>query len=253
MNEVINKQNIYCVYIHIFPNGKKYIGITSRKPEHRWGSQGKGYYRQTLIWNAICKYGWNNIQHIIICTNKTDVEAQNIEKYLIQTLNARHPYGYNLDIGGKGSSENMRQRTKEHHANFMGGNHPKAKAVYCIELNKIYLCMRDAQRELGINVKDISRCCKRLRNTAGNYHWIYADEIEKCNIDEILQRRKHAQITNKKKVRCVETNKVFDSITQASEKTGIDLSSISACCRGKLQSINKLHWEFIDEAYKFAH
>ena len=28
--------NCYTVYEHIAPNGKKYIGITRRKPEYRW-------------------------------------------------------------------------------------------------------------------------------------------------------------------------------------------------------------------------
>ena len=54
----------YSVYKHTFPNGKVYIGITSQKPEDRW-SKGKGYQRQPLIYNAINKYGWDNIVHKI--------------------------------------------------------------------------------------------------------------------------------------------------------------------------------------------
>ncbi len=32
----------YNVYSHTSPSGKKYIGITKQKPEHRW-SNGDGY------------------------------------------------------------------------------------------------------------------------------------------------------------------------------------------------------------------
>ena len=32
----------YFVYIHIFPNGKRYVGLTSQNPERRWG-KGIGY------------------------------------------------------------------------------------------------------------------------------------------------------------------------------------------------------------------
>lgn len=32
----------YIVYVHIFPNGKKYFGITSKAPNQRW-ENGKGY------------------------------------------------------------------------------------------------------------------------------------------------------------------------------------------------------------------
>ena len=33
----------YSVYEHICPNGKRYIGITSRNPKLRWGKNGIGY------------------------------------------------------------------------------------------------------------------------------------------------------------------------------------------------------------------
>lgn len=248
-----NKDSTYSVYLHIFPNDKKYVGITSKKPLHRWGSHGQGYKRQSLIWNAICKYGWDNITHIILYTNKTEEEAFQIEKDLIWLFNTKSPNGYNIDDGGKGVSERQRVAIKETHIDVNGGNHPRAISVYCIELNKIYSCMRDAQRELGINAKDIGSCCKGTRNTAGDYHWIYTNEIINCNIDEILNRKKHAQITNKKRVCCIETNQIYDSITQASKETGFDPSSISACCRGKLKTTHGFHWEYVDEADKVAH
>lgn len=36
-----NKEN-YTVYIHNFPNGKSYVGITGQLPEKRW-KNGWGY------------------------------------------------------------------------------------------------------------------------------------------------------------------------------------------------------------------
>ena len=56
----------YCVYEHVFPNGKRYIGITSAKPpEKRW-NRGNGSKAQTKIRKAIEKYGWDNIEHNVI-------------------------------------------------------------------------------------------------------------------------------------------------------------------------------------------
>ena len=40
--------NNYTVYCHIFPNGKRYVGITKQKPEYRWDN-GNGYRNCTKM------------------------------------------------------------------------------------------------------------------------------------------------------------------------------------------------------------
>ena len=59
----------YSVYCHTFPNGKRYIGISS-DCEKRWRN-GKGYETQPKMDRAIKKYGWDNFQHIIVYENLT--------------------------------------------------------------------------------------------------------------------------------------------------------------------------------------
>ena len=56
MKEGIN-MNDYTLYMHIVPNNKVYIGITSTVPKIRWGCGGKGYCGHRYFWNAIQKYG----------------------------------------------------------------------------------------------------------------------------------------------------------------------------------------------------
>lgn len=89
----------YSVYEHIFPNGKRYIGITSTRPEKRWIS-GTGYANQPKIYNAIKYYGWNNIKHNIIIDNLTKEQANALEQYLISSFNTIDN-GYNVSIGGE--------------------------------------------------------------------------------------------------------------------------------------------------------
>ena len=68
--------------MHRFPNGKVYIGITKQTVEERWRN-GEGYKTQ-LVHRAIEKYGWGNIEHIVLasCLSKKDAEQ------LLSTTNA---------------------------------------------------------------------------------------------------------------------------------------------------------------------
>lgn len=47
--------NNYTVYMHIAPNNKIYIGITSKKPKYRWNN-GTGYINNDYFTRAIKKY-----------------------------------------------------------------------------------------------------------------------------------------------------------------------------------------------------
>lgn len=93
----------WCVYVHISPSNKYYVGITSQKPTNRWRS-GKGYRSNRYFSNAIEKYGWENIQHEVVASNLTETEAKNFEKILIQKLRANNAeFGYNITAGGDGT------------------------------------------------------------------------------------------------------------------------------------------------------
>lgn len=49
-----------------------------------------------------------------------------------------------------------------------------------------------------------------------------------------------------KKVRCLETNIIYDSIHEAARKTGITYSSIFYCCKGMYKQTKGYHWELED-------
>ena len=79
-SENMEQEKKWCVYIHTNKiNNKVYIGITSQEPEIRW-DYGFGYKKQTVFWNAIKKYGWNNFEHIIFIDGLSAKEARHIEQ-----------------------------------------------------------------------------------------------------------------------------------------------------------------------------
>lgn len=75
----------YSVYIHTSPSNKIYVGITSKKPEVRW-NKGFGYYSNPHFYNAIKKYGWENIKHEIVATQLSFYEACQLEILLIENI-----------------------------------------------------------------------------------------------------------------------------------------------------------------------
>ena len=91
----------WTVYRHITPNGKSYIGITSRENLNQRWSNGNGYKDNNHFFNSIKKYGWDGFDHIILYENLTQKEAFLLEKIYISALNTI-AHGYNHTAGGEG-------------------------------------------------------------------------------------------------------------------------------------------------------
>lgn len=82
----------YSVYVHTFPNGKRYVG-RSKNPLTRWNN-GRGYMTNEAMYKDIEKYGWDNIEHSIIAENLTLEEANRLERNIIDYYNLVEE-GYN--------------------------------------------------------------------------------------------------------------------------------------------------------------
>lgn len=98
------------------------MGTTQKeKVEDRWKKDGYGYHHQQFIWNAICKYGWENVRHkVIVC--ETPEEMWEMEKKLIKEYDTTNPeHGYNISTGGEKSAfgncltEDTRRKLSESH------------------------------------------------------------------------------------------------------------------------------------------
>jgi len=49
-----------------------------------------------------------------------------------------------------------------------------------------------------------------------------------------------------RKVICVESGIIYDSIKKASEATTISCGSIGMCCRGRRETAGGYHWKYVD-------
>lgn len=91
---------MYTIYCHVFPNGKRYVGITRTSIYKRWGN-GLKYASCPLVNRAIQKYGWDNIKHEVLEEVETLQEAEKCERKYISELGTQdHEKGYNILPGG---------------------------------------------------------------------------------------------------------------------------------------------------------
>lgn len=145
----------YTVYKHISPIGKIYIGITKMNPIRRW-AKGLGYKSCTYFFNAIVKYGWNNIKHEILYTDLTKEEAETKEKELIKKYNSNNPnYGYNIQAGGINNSNGIK-RTPEQIQHYIEGAKKRPKRVNLSEEHK-----RNISKSLIGNKRAVGLTCNR--------------------------------------------------------------------------------------------
>lgn len=167
---IVDHERRWTVYYHQNKvNGKIYVGITSQNPEERWKKDGCGYKDSPRFWNAICKYGWDNMYHEIFAKNLTSDEANKMEIRLIKELKTYDSqYGYNISLGGDGftrrSAEHVYQYDND--GNFI----------------KYWDSISDVAKLLSVPASHIRKCCN------GKYHSILG-YIFRYEPDDNLQPR----------------------------------------------------------------
>ena len=86
-----------------------------------------------------------------------------------------------------------------------------------------------------INHKDENK----LNNCVDNLEWCDA----KYNINYGTRNARVAK-TQSKKIRCVETGIIYDSIKEAEEQLGLSHGQITKVCQGKKKTTGGYHWEY---------
>lgn len=61
--------------------------------------------------------------------------------------------------------------------NKFGFEHNRSKACKCLETNKVYGSLNEAERDTSIDSSSISLACRGKRHIAGGFHWEYFNEV----------------------------------------------------------------------------
>lgn len=233
----------YVVYVHIFPNGKRYVGITCQDIRRRW-REGRGYEGQP-VYDAILKYGWNNIKHEILFTGLTKEEAEQKEIELISEYKSlSHENGYNIEIGGNCSkrlSEETKQKiSKANKGRFKGKKHWIYGKHHSEETKE-----KISKARTGFKESEEMRRRKSER-LSGKNNPMY-------NVKMTPEHKAKLQLAcvkaTSKAVVCVETGEIFSSSAEAQRKTGINSRSILyvANHHPRYKTAGGYHWQFVKE------
>ena len=249
------KEREYIVYKHTAPNGKVYIGITCRTPHERWGKNGSRYKRNVHFTNAINKYGWDNILHEVLYQHLSYEEACKKEIELIAFYEADNPkYGYNGTSGGEENipNEETRKKMSEHHWNCKGANNPWYGHVYTEEEKLVLVKNLREGYENKPRTKEwnekISKANKGKPKSEAHKQALKEAKRKffenggrspgygRSPSKETRQKMREAKLGKVpyaicRPVICLETGEIFESVTDASRKTGIGQETIRKSCK----------------------
>lgn len=158
------------------------------------------------------------------------------ENYKNNWLNSLH-IALNQDEYKEKQSQNTKERWESGEFDEI-----HCKKIICLETGNIYKSITDASNITGICRGDIGKCCLGQIKTASGYHWqYYKDEL---NLEENRKRLiDKIGYGRGKKIICVETGKIYNSIKEASIDINIDNSSIGKAVKGIQETAGGYHWK----------
>ena len=195
----------YVVYQHVTPDGMYYFGQT-QNVERRWSNNG-AEYKRTALQPYIEKFGWDNIQHIVLFRDQTKEDALFIEDFLIETaredgvcINKQRSglvskkEGYNQDRKQKYYEQNkdrIRERQREYNREYYEQNKDKRKDY--LEQNKVKIRKQRQQRYQKNREKELERQREYNKKNREKYNEYYREYYQKNREKRLEQRRQRYQ------------------------------------------------------------
>lgn len=223
----MNKQ--YYVYLTInLINNKKYIG-------YHYGNINDNYLGSgTKLLEDVKNYGKENFKKEILEICNTSEECFEREKFWIKKYNAVNSQEfYNIDQGGFGGWIGAHEYWK---------NHKKEQEEILKKARAINFSKEKTQKQIEASKENLNK----------------ANEFWKQHRDEHLELLKQIQPkaaeARKKKIKCITTGEIFDSVHAAEVKYNIYKGGISRCALGKSkknwigihpETSEKLQWEYV--------
>lgn len=217
-------------------NNKFYIGCTKQKIKKRWIQHKASLEKkneQQKLYNAMRKHGIENfkIEEIEKCSSIDEMSKR--EAFWIKELDAiKKGYNVSTKLYGK------RYEKKENYQTMK-------KTIYSFDLETEKIEKFDSLSKSGFSPSKISQCANEIkeRNSYKNKLWSYINTKE--NWERLKQKNKEKK-GGPKKVRCIETNMIYDTAVEAHKITGIHKNSIRNVISGRAKTAGGYTWEFVE-------
>lgn len=229
-------------------NGKVYIGQTiqslkSRKRDHR---NKVDRLSNLYLYRAFKKYGfaafeWQEIDQAI---SKTELDEK--EKFYIERFQAvDREYGYNMTCGGEGGKQTEEVRRRIGASNRGRVKSEEERKKLSISLKGKYTKEKASwwgRKHTDEQKRKISEAQLGAKN---HMYGKKASEETRQKKSEAIRGEKH---WNHKTVINLDSGEIYVSALEASEKTGVDNSSIGKCCKGLRNSAGGYRWTYYTNA-----
>ena len=229
--------NSYIVYRHTSPSGNVYIGITKHgdNPEKRWG-RGRRYEHCPAFYNAIHKYGWDNIEHEVLYNNLSKEEADAKEIELI-AIYKEQGISYNITDGGEGSlGVPMSEENKKLHSERMKINNPTTGMT-----DEWRQHIADSQRGKKMSQEFCRKTSERMKANNPMKNPEFAEKMAAKKRGTHITEEHLKRISKKCILYDLEHNEIgrFDSIKDCSKYIGCSDSTIADFLHGRAKMIFK--------------
>lgn len=206
--------------IYLFTNektGKQYVGQTSQELRKRTLQHRRA--KQTYFDRAFTKETEKDFTLEVIDKAKTNKELNEKEIYWIEKLNTRFPNGYNLCDGGEATR---------------GYNHTKDSKTK----------MSESKKKLELSgEKNPFYGQKHTKETRERLKKAWTEERKA----KLLKRMKETKFNVRtKKVICLETGKVYESVNEAAEELKIAATNVSRACRSETRKCRGLTFRYFE-------
>lgn len=226
--ELKGKSGIY--QIRNLVNNKVYIGsaldLYQRRCQH-YSLLKHGKHNHKLQ-NSYNKYNKENFVFEVIEFIEDTHKLLECEQYWIDRFDVTKN-GYNVQpiVGRVTITEEIKILMSKNHADVSGDKNPSARAVVRLEDSKIYTTMKEACKDNNIKyISNMCIACSSSTHKTGKYHWLYEKDFLEKSKEEILKIINKPN-NNCKKVLCVETGIIYQSIKEAHKETGVGVNIIA--------------------------